>query len=112
MTQPFYTMRRLGVFLLLSAAILVAVLLFMPYRTDCGLPLSEAFQDSSGFHSLPDSMAYKPGSGLPGPPEAILGMCQLRAQQRLWQAGAVGALGVIAFGFFGRSHSPKEDTRR
>jgi hypothetical protein len=31
MTQPFYTMRRLGVFLLLSAAILVVLLLFMPY---------------------------------------------------------------------------------
>jgi hypothetical protein len=111
MTQPFYTMRRLGVFLLLSAAILVAVLLFMPYRTDCGLPLAEAFQDSSGFRSLPDSTAYEPGSGLPGP-DAILGICQLRAQQRLWWAGAVGTLGIIAFGLLGRSHSPKEDTRR
>jgi hypothetical protein len=89
MTQPFYTMRRLGVFLLLSAAILVVVLLFMPYRTDCGLPLTEAFQDSSSVRSreppagnrqvsggpfqwLRDSTAYEPGSGLPGPEAAYL----------------------------------------
>lgn len=73
---------RVGLMVLVISVILALTLAFMPYRTSCGLAISEAFRSHArALFSI--TLVRNP--------------CQVPGQQRLWMSGAAVAVGLTAF---------------